>query len=77
MAENEVIEKTLSKSIPQKPRVASPTVSIEELTPHPKRRNNLKDLSMIPSHELVNCHIHKLIQVSFINIALCIFLFLE
>lgn len=61
MAENEVIKKTLSKSIPQKPRVASPTVSIEELTPYLKRRNDVKDLSLIPSHKLVNCDIHKLI----------------
>lgn len=84
----------MSTTATYKPKVASLVVSIEEITPRPKKMHasdkgkskadsnvwddaaialgrahniitsdELKGLSMVPSHELVNCHIHKLVQV--------------
>ena len=92
MVEKEVVEMTSSVSVHLETKVASPTVSLEEITPHQKKThggdrgknkvkdniwedaaaalgrahnvitfNELKGLFMVPSHELVNCHIHKLV----------------
>ena len=94
VVEKEAVETTSSTLSLQEPRVASSTISIEELTPCPKkfrgddkgkdkvgisvwedlaialgRAHNvvttvdLKKLSQVPSHELVNHHIHKPVQV--------------
>jgi len=88
----EVVETTTSTPITSDPKAASPTVSIKEITPCPKRTHtndkgkskadsNVWDdaattlgrahnvitsdeqnsLSAVPSHELVNRHIHKLV----------------
>ena len=90
----EVVETTVSTPVTSEPKVASPVVSIEDITPRPKRMHaidkgkgkanwnvwdnaatalgrahnvitseELKGLFAIPSHELVNCHIHNLVQV--------------
>lgn len=92
----EVVETTASTPIASDPKVASPVVTIEGITPRPKRAhgsdkrkskidsnvwdnaatsmgrthnvvtpNELKSLSVVPSHKLVNCHVHKLVQVLF------------
>ena len=92
----EVVEKTVSTPFASNPKATSPTVSIEGITPHPKKAHGsdkgkskvdssiwndaatalrrahnvitpdkLKGLTAVPSHELVNHHIHKLVQVSF------------
>ena len=36
--------------------------------------NDLKELSRVPSHEIVNSHIHKLVQVSLVHFACFFFL---
>ena len=98
VVEKEAVETTSSTLALQEPRVASPIISIEELTPRPKKFQggdkgkdkvgisvwedpaialgsahnvvttaDLKKLSQVPSHELVNHHIHKLVQVFLIH----------
>lgn len=86
----------MSTPISFNPKAASPAISIEEITPRPKRAHGgdkgkskvdsnvwddaaiamgrahnvitpdeLKSLSVVPLYELVNPHVHKLIQVLF------------
>ena len=90
--EKEVIEKGSSTPVPEEGWAASPSVSIEEITPHAKKhktgdkgkekvgasvwadaRANLaqtnevvtleemKEISGVPSHEMVSRHVHKLV----------------
>ena len=90
--EKEVAEKGSSTPALDEGWVASPTLSIKEITPRHKKRktsekgkekvgasvwadtktalarankvvtpDELKKISDVPSHEMVNCHVHKLI----------------
>ncbi|KAK9996714.1 hypothetical protein SO802_021400 [Lithocarpus litseifolius] len=69
-SEKETSKKTSSAPVTQQPKTTSPTVSLKELTPSPKKgkssdkgKDKLKELSQVPSHEIVSRHVHKLIQV--------------
>ena len=95
--EKEVIEKGLSTLALNEGRIASPTLSVEEITPCTKKHKTsdkgkekmgvgvwedaetawaeanevvtleeLKEISGVPSHEMVNRHVHKLVQVTFL-----------
>ena len=101
-----MIEKGLSTPALDEGRVASPTLFVEEITPHHKKRktsekgkekvgasvwaefemvlawaneivtpDELKEISGIPSHEMVNCHVHKLVQVTLLHFPFPLVLF--
>ena len=103
--EKETTEKGSSTPTLDEGRVASPALSIEEISPrHKKCRTSekgkgkigasiwadvetalaqaneiitldeLKEISGVPSHEMVNCHVHKLIQVTFLCLLSSFFL---
>ena len=105
--EKETAKKCFSTPILDEGRVASPTLSVEEIPPCHKRRkmndkgkekiggsiwanvetaqaranevvtlDDLKEISNVPSHEMANCHIHKLVRVIFFVFCLSLF-FLE
>ena len=38
--------------------------------------DELKEISGVPSHEMVNCHIHKLVQVTSLRLLSSLFLFI-
>ena len=92
-----VIEKGSSTPALDEGLVSSSALSIEEITPHHKKRktgekgkkkvganiwgdaetaltrandlitpDELKEIAGIPSHEMVNRHVHKLVQVTFL-----------
>ncbi|KAK9990529.1 hypothetical protein SO802_025514 [Lithocarpus litseifolius] len=92
--EKETTKKGSSTPTLDEGRVASPALSIEEISPHPKKRktsdkgkgiisasvwadtetalaqaneiitpDEMKEISSVPSYEMVNRHVHKLVQV--------------
>ena len=96
--EKEMAEKGLSTPALDEGRTASSNLSLEEVTPHAKKRktrdkgkgkvrasvwtnagtalvratevvtlDELKEILDVPSHEMVDCHVHKLVQVTFFH----------
>ena len=112
VVQKEAVKKTSSIPTPDETRTTSPSISLEEITPRPKRHRSgdkvkekvgasiwddtkvalmkahnvvmtkkLKEISGVPSHEMVNCHIHKLIQVVlccsyFLLLCVCIYIWI-
>ena len=94
VVQKENVEKTSSTPTPRKTQTASPTISLEEITPRLKKHRTgdkgkekvrasvwddaqtaltrahsivmaeeLKEISGVPFYEMVNRHIHRLVQV--------------
>ena len=101
--EKEVTDKGSSTPASEEGRVASLTISIEEIIPPSKKRRTgdkgkekmgasvwadvgmalarankvvtpeeMKEISGMPSHEMVSRHVHKLIQVIFLRLSLLV-----